>query len=137
MKKKANKGIDQNTIIQGDVILRRVAVLPDGVKEVKDKILQQSEVTGHHHYFVDDSTVKIYDKGVETNKGGTITPDTGKFLIVDNVVHLYHGIPARKGDVPKPGTGDHAPVAIPEGIWEVIITRQYDYDRNEVSRVVD
>ena len=129
--------LDMNTIIQGDVILRRVSSIPAGVTPVKSKILQQSEVTGHHHYFTSDSTVRIVETGVQSAAGSTITPDTGKYLIVDDVVHLYHGVPSPDGGKPKTGTGDHKPVQIPSGIWEVIITQQYDYDSNEIVRVVD
>lgn len=122
-------------IIQGDVVLRRVKKLPPEANQVEGKILQQSEVTGHHHYFLKDSPINIYETKTATNDG-TITPDSGKFIWVDNDTVMYHGVPSKEG-IPLPGSNDHAPLGIPAGCYEVIITREYDYDKNEITHVVD
>jgi len=122
-------------LIQGDVILKRVDELPQGATKLEGTILQKSEVTGHHHYFKPLAPVKIYETKT-IPAGNTITPDTGKFILVGQDAFLYHGIPAKDGE-PKPTSWDHRPIEVPAGIYKVTIAREYDYDREEVTRVVD
>jgi hypothetical protein len=121
-------------IIQGDVVLKRVAALPSNVRALEGKILQQSETTGHHHYFLQDAKATIYETEVATEK--TITPDTGKYIFLSEDTVLYHGIPSKKG-APLPNSGDHQPLNVPAGAYRVVITREYDYDKNEITVVTD
>jgi hypothetical protein len=127
-----------NKLIQGDVILRRVDQLPEeGVKLLTTKILQQSEITGHHHYFLPKSPVRLYEMATaQVREGKGITPDTGKFIVVDSETILYHGIPSKKGE-PIPNSNDHLPITLTPGIYKVTIAREWDYDSEEVTRVVD
>lgn len=134
MKKKLEIQIGQK-VIQGDVKLVRVASLPTNATEVKGTILQQSETTGHHHFFPADSTVKIYETGKKETS--TITPDYGKFVWVNSDTVLYHGVPTKDRKSAVPGSNDHHPIEIPEGIYEVVITREYDYDRDEIIEITD
>jgi hypothetical protein len=122
-------------IIQGDVILRKVKKLPAEATPINSKVLQQSEVTGHHHYFLKDSPVDIYETRKSTTDG-TITPDSGKFIWVNNDAIMYHGKPSKEG-IPIPGSNDHKPLSVPAGCYEVIITREYNYDKNEIIQIVD
>lgn len=125
-------------IIQGDVILKKVDAIPADAKVLETKILQQSEVTGHHHYFLQTAPVKVFEaEGKPTMVAPkTITPDTGKFIFVSEDTVLFHGVPSKHG-VPNPSTSDHMPVTIPAGNYKVVIAREYDYDREEITRVVD
>ena len=122
-------------IIQGDVILKKVERLPEEFKTVNGKILQQSGITGHHHYFLKDSKVSIFETKPTTSK--TSTPDTGKYIVVDedNTI-MYHGIPSKEG-VPVPNSFDHLPLSVPCGTYKVTIAREWNYDTEEVTRVVD
>lgn len=121
-------------IIQGDVILKKVTEVPASAVLLNTTILQQSEVTGHHHYFLKDSRVKVFE--TEGKPTMTITPDTGKFIFLSEDTIMYHGIPSKHGE-PKPSTSDHLPITIPKGSYQVVIAREYDYDKNEITRVVD
>ena len=138
-KKQMSKSkVTSEKLIQGDVILRRVGQLPEeGVNLLPTKILQQSEITGHHHYFLPKSPVRLYEMATtQSREGKGITPDTGKFIVVDEETVLYHGIPSKKGE-PIPGSNDHLPVKLPAGIYKVTIAREWDYDAEEIATVVD
>ena len=45
---------------QGDILLRKISKLPQGLKQ-KDKILAYGEVTGHKHQFVDENAIVFSD----------------------------------------------------------------------------
>lgn len=144
-KKNTTPEVDQNKYIQGDVILRRISdvaslsSLPEGLTKLEGSVLQMSEVTGHHHHFRPEAKVEVYGRNhpVEGDTGvRTITPDENKYILVFEDELLYHG----KSFEPKPaakGTGDHNAFAVPAGTYEVVITREFDYDRMEERRVVD
>ena len=125
-----------STIRQGDVVFTKVADLPTEAKAVAGTILQESEVTGHHHHFKPDADIQIFQIGDEP-QGNTITPDFQKYVVVNGVCEiLYHG----KGFDPAPAiakTGDHEALKIDQGIWKINIVREYDYESNEVRQVVD
>lgn len=122
---------------QGDVIIRKIKELPQGLKKIDSKSLQESEVTGHHHHFKPTETnVNIYTQDTQSEQK-TITPNMGKYIeVINNDVILYHG----KGfelDPAKTLTGDHEAITIPVGVYEIDIVREYDPDANETLRVVD
>jgi hypothetical protein len=125
---------------QGDVLLKRVDTLPAGLEQVvsKYKVLQQSETTGHHHHFLPTARVDVFQSPTIVTEAGTttITTNRGKYIVVYEETALYHG----KGFVPDPardGSGDHKSLLLPPGMYQVDIVREYDYDRMEVTRVVD
>lgn len=126
-------------VIQGDVILTKVSDLPEGLKKLETKSLQESEVTGHHHRFALDADVEIYETpnfGADST-ASTITVDRGKYVVVntDGTV-LFHG----KGFEMEPArnrTGDHNGIELKAGVYQVNITREWDYNANEAGRVVD
>lgn len=125
---------------QGDVLLKKISKLPEGLKPLKTKILQESEITGHHHHFLPDADVRVFTKAQTSIEDGiqTITPNEGKYIEVgtNGVVYLYHG----KGFEEQPaitGRGDHDAIQIPPGTYEIDIVREYDYDTQEMVRVID
>ena len=124
--------------IQGDVIIRQIKELPKvELEEITDGIIQPSETLGKAHKFAPNEThAKIYDAKANP-EGGTITPNTQKFIVVDsNGVVMFHG----KGLEVSPNLDtltDHAAMKIPEGIYYVDIAREFDYDSMETVRVVD
>lgn len=107
---------------QGDVLLKRIDRLPEGLIKLKGAILQEGETTGHKHQFIAINEVQLYTTGRTTNER-TITTNEQKYLIVNNVVELLHE--------------EHKPIIVEPGIYEIDIVREYDYDANEVRRVVD
>jgi hypothetical protein len=127
-------------LVQGDVILRELNRLPKGAKlsKAKAKILQESEVTGHHHQFLADADVDLYVLPVPKSKTGykTITENGNKVIVVNSPSWLFHGRVFDKAPA-KTGTGDHNALLIPPGIYEIDIQREWDYDFNEETRVKD
>lgn len=139
---KANKGqameIGQR-LIQGDVILVKVGELPASAvqQEFTKKVLQMSEVTGHHHHFHPTASVDLFIDSQFVPSEKSVTPNLGKLVLVrDEDALLYHGkgfdaIPVARG------TGDHEALRVPPGVYRIDIVRVYDYLKNEMSRVVD
>jgi hypothetical protein len=130
----------EQPLIQGDVVIKRLKSKPKGLKrsKAKDKILQMSEVTGHHHHFRPDAAVSLYFGPTLVEPGvSTITTNEGKFIEVgEGGAILYHG----KGFEDKPsitGRGDHEALHVPPGIYYIDIVREYNYDSMEMVRVVD
>lgn len=134
MKNIVNKASD--IIRQGDVILVPVGEIPSEAKKVKDKVLQHSEISGHHHHFRQDSSVTLYQVGKQPLDQLTITPDFQKYIEVAEPELLYHG----KGFVEQPaatGTGDHNALSVQPGLYKVVIKREYDYNKLEPRQVYD
>jgi hypothetical protein len=124
-------------IIQGDVILKRIDAIPANAKliEKKAKILQMSEITGHHHHFKTDANVDLFQLETDSNQK-TITPNLGKYILVYEDSKLYHGKSFEEQPA-KTRNGDHDAVTVPAGMYYIDIVREYDYDTNETVRVVD
>lgn len=125
--------------VQGDVILKKIDALPKGVKKLKTKILQESEVTGHHHQFKEDAAVDVYalsDLPITEQNINRVTPDFKKYIVVDNVAYLYHGKQFEYDPNPT-GSGDHKAIEMPPGIYSVGIAREWNYEANEEAYVVD
>lgn len=142
------KYLNQRPLIQGDVILKPIAELPTGLTRInykgkKGKTLQESEVTGHHHWFQAGAAVDVYqayDSPLHLEQG-RITPDFGKFIEIkdDNTIHLFHGKGFEK-EPAKTGTGDHNALEINPSyskFYQVDIRREYDYEKDEMARVTD
>lgn len=133
-KRKAKTGTIKNR--QGDVALRTIEALPEGLKPKKDgKILAYGEVTGHKHQFIaNDDTVQV----LEDDKGNI-------FVKVLKETNLYHGTDAYahaqvageftdkdfvEKDVHKPNT-------VSPGLYQVIPQRQYNAFEREAEKVRD
>lgn len=125
-------------IQQGDILIKRIASLPEGLVPMKDKVLQESEITGHRHHFKPTAAVDLFESQGEIIVDGisTITPNFGKFIVVRETEQLFHG----KGFDAEPnlrGVGDHKALTITPGVYEIDIVREWSYDENETVRVVD
>lgn len=130
--------------IQGDVVVRKIDNLPANLNRLIEKdqkgnrVLQHSEVTGHHHHFLPDAKVDMFtsDQTATSAEFTTITPNEGKFIVVHEDTILYHG----KTFEDRPNetkTGDHNSLTIPAGTYQIDIVREYDYESRETTRVVD
>lgn len=107
---------------QGDVLIKKVKSLPKGLKEVKTKILQHGETTGHRHRFLDDATVQVFvDESFKDTE--RITEAERKFIIVGDTIQLLHE--------------EHKPVTVEPGVYEIDIVREFNYETREMNRVVD
>lgn len=110
---------------QGDVILRPVQALPEGFDLTDSKVLQEGETTGHKHQFLDSKAVDVYVANLKTplSGGATIHFGIGKVVVVKREAKLTHE--------------EHKPVTLPPGIYEMDLVREYDYDADEMRRVID
>jgi hypothetical protein len=104
-------------IRQGDVVLRRVESLPDGVQPVPAEngrlVLAHGEATGHHHSFALANNVALFR---EDGSGG------GLFLTVT-------GTPASLEHQ------EHTTLLLQPGYYEV--RRQREYHPKAIRRVED
>ena len=106
-------GTDMMVYQQGDVLLL-AASLPVGARKNAGRVLAHGEVTGHAH--------AIHDADVDLFAPGEASILAERYLRIGaggaTVVHE-----------------DHAPIALPEGLYEVRHQREYEPD--EIRRVAD
>ena len=113
---------------QGDVLIKRVSQLPDGLELQEHKVLQHGETTGHMHQFAATDAVQVYHAPARTTEAlesqwRTITENGNKFLVVDAPALLKHE--------------EHAPILVDPGVYQIDIVREFCYDTYEMTRVVD
>lgn len=111
-----------NVCAQGDVLIRRVKRLPEGVQEIVttggEVIVTHSE-TGHHH-------VMVLDREAEPNvRMFQGSDDLLAWLKIDRPTALEH---RRDFDT-------HEPIMFPPGVYEV--RRQREYTPEGWRRVAD
>lgn len=99
---------------QGDVLIRRVAKLPNVVEAIEREngrvVLAHGELTGHAH--------AINDKGVRLLQD----PSKARFIeVTDDTVSLVHE--------------EHSTVSIPKGFYRVL--RQTEYAPEALRNVAD
>ena len=110
---------------QGDVLLRKIDKLPEGLTE-KNKVLALGEVTGHRHRFAEKQEL-IEQQRPEENTI-VLTDENGKqyVQVVSPEAVLEHE--------------EHGNITIPQGDYEVIIQREHDaiaeYKKEEAERRV-
>lgn len=128
-------------IRQGDVLIKPIDKLPEGLVKATDKVLQESETTGHHHHFKPDAAVAVYrtpETQYTIDEGGIIriTANKQTYMEVTEDTYLYHGKLFDYQPHAK-GTGDHDAVIVPPGVYEIDIIREYNPEFKSVNRVVD
>lgn len=96
---------------QGDVIFKAVNSIPNDLKEKKDKIVAEGEVTGHMHRVISKEANVLVDKDgkiyLSTEKEATITHD------------------------------EHHKVTVPPGKYEIGIVREFDPLEETIQKVRD
>ena len=106
-----------NQIRQGDVYLKRVTAIPEGLESVRPGgigyVLEEGEVTGHFHAISKTDFMKMW-KGSDTDFNEL-------FIDVDKPVDLTHD--------------EHGTAKIPAGLWRKITQRQYAPD--SIQKVID
>lgn len=98
---------------QGDVLIKEFwGPIPEDLKEKKDKVLAEGEVTGHSHRIISGDAVLL------------INPNGFMLLRVKSEqVELYHE--------------EHESIMLPMGDWEIGIQREWDWFNEETRKVVD
>lgn len=95
---------NKSQIQQGDVLLKRISLLPEGARPVPREdgqlIIARGELTGHSHSIA--------------QKGAFLFELNGElYLKVTMPVVLVHD--------------EHKPITIPQGVYEIGRIREYDY----------
>ena len=99
----------------GDVLVKRIEKLPDGLKKAdytSSFVLAEGEAHNHFHRIsdVDSATLLIDDAG-------------NKFLNVTSPVTIVHE--------------EHSPIEIDIGLYSVGIVQEYDHTKEESRAVLD
>jgi hypothetical protein len=105
-------------IQHGDILLKRIAVLPWRITPLPRRdgkiIVAEGEATGHNHVIESDkATLWVMEQDGETQL----------YLEVTEPVTITHD--------------EHKPLPIPEGIYEIGRVKEYDYFSEMERRVVD
>jgi len=104
-----------NIYRHGDVLIRQIAKLPEGlnkVKQDKEFILAYGEITGHRHVLkTADPVITVYE-----NEGKT-------YLHVEKPAEVTHE--------------EHKKISIEPGFYVVETEREYDYFKEEKAKVID
>lgn len=94
----------------GDVLIKEIDALPRGLEKLDSNVLAEGEITGHSHRLVGNSQVFQDKKG-------------DKFFKINQQTTLVHQ--------------EHEPITIEEGIFEVLIEREYSPFDEEIRTVMD
>lgn len=108
---------------QGDVLLKRIDKLPTNLVPLETKTLQRGETTGHSHRF-EGNTVRLFSTPDKTLNGMRIhTHDGVCYIEVTQPSALVHE--------------EHKTINVEPGIYEVDLVREYDWESEEMRRVID
>ncbi len=105
--------IATKTAQQGDVLLRKVSVLPEGERKLISKqrlVLAEGEVTGHYH-------------GVEEMNSEMFSIGNKVFINLAQNATVTHQ--------------EHGPITLDKGLWEVGRVQEYDYFAQMKRPVMD
>jgi len=108
-----NTKIATKTAQQGDVILKKADVLPNGEKKListKKMVLAEGEVTGHYHG-IEEANSELFQIGNKV------------FLSLNDTATVTHQ--------------EHGPITLDKGVWEVGRVKEYDYFSEMVREVAD
>jgi hypothetical protein len=117
-----------NTFHQGDVQGRKIQVLPEGAKIIKNTPLAYGEHSGHVHQITGEVELYEYD-----GKFIAVIGSDGAFL---QHVHETTVAGKEKFNAPLP-KADHHPVHLPAGIYEFGIHKRYNPFSKVFERVID
>lgn len=104
---------------QGDVLLMQVKNLPAHAKKVEDKIIAHGETSNHCHRVSD--TVDVLEHEGEL------------FLHVTEAGALEHVLVTN----PSTWTGEHHPIPLEKGYYQVIKQVEYDPYEDHIRQVMD
>ena len=97
---------------QGDLLIRRIESLPQGLTKLDTKILAEGEATGHQHRLT-SKTVQVFRDDANQQK----------YLSLEEPTQLVHE--------------EHKPITIEKGTYVVIQEREFDPFADYIRRVAD
>lgn len=104
-------------LMQGDVALRLIETLPEGAVEKGENILAHGEHSGHAHV-IDGAEVFTHEGKMYVAVGSD-----GASLVHKNI---FTG-----------GSGDHNPILLTKGVYEVLLQNEYNPFSSVFKRVID
>jgi hypothetical protein len=96
----------------GDLLIRRIEFLPQGLTKLNTNILAEGEATGHQHRLT-SKTAQVFGDGAKQQK----------YLSLEEPTQLVHE--------------EHKPITIDEGTYLVIQEREFDPFGDYIRRVAD
>jgi hypothetical protein len=105
-----------NIYRHGDLLIRGIEKLPEGLVKVKSNIVAEGEFTGHNHTIVADKAVVLTDK--TGKKYLDLSLLSGRSVTITHPEHKSIEIPCKK-------------------YYEVIIEREFDPFENKIRQVKD
>ena len=102
----------------GDLIIKKVDVIPKGAVQTSSLTLAEGEVTGHHHTFTGGQVIVL--DAPATSKGSEAVK---YFEVKSKEATLTHA--------------EHGPMNIPQGTYELQIEREYNPTDKVVRQVLD
>jgi hypothetical protein len=96
---------------QGDVLLRQIEELPKTARHKEDKVLAFGEATGHKHQFTSEFADLYIDAAGR------------QYASLAETAVLEHE--------------EHANIEVPEGVYQVVIQREFDLTQKRVIPVRD
>lgn len=107
------KGESKMIIRHGDLLIREIKNLPNGLKEVKGNIVAEGEFTGHNHTVITgDDTIAVFQDC-----------NGNKFIGLMKDSKITHP--------------EHKTLEIPSGYYEVIIEQEFDPFEQKIRQVKD
>lgn len=107
---------DEEQLLQfyrhGDLLIKRIESLPEGLTKLNTKILAEGEATGHHHRLTSQTAQVFRDDANQR-----------RYLSIEEPTLLVHE--------------EHKPITIEEGTYVVIQEREFDPFANYIRRVTD
>lgn len=113
-----------NTFAQGEIYVRKIDKLPDGLIEFKEKnkgdwIISHGK-TGHHH-LLDGDGVTVMERTKDVPAG----------------MRILYGIIEKPAKLRQEAANSHETHALVEGFYEFRIAREYDPFTEQARRVAD
>ena len=97
---------------QGDLLIRRIGSLPQGLTKLDTKALAEGEATGHQHRLTLKTAQLFRDDANQR-----------RYLSIEEPTQLVHE--------------EHKPITIEEGTYVVIQEREFDPFADNIIRVTD
>lgn len=111
---------------QGDIMVKTIGKLPEGLKKVEDRILAHGEFSGHCHYITSSSNEAVL---LEDPTDGKMYLDIPEHVLDAHLEHLLEGTGV--------WTKEHTKVAVPSGVYEVQIHQQWNPYAKAIEKVRD